>query len=287
MRFGKGSIAAALAAFLLASATGCGTIQERVKLKKANELYKGQKYEEAIPLYQEVIKINPKSWTGNYLLAMCYLASYHPGSQHEKDLKLLDEGIAQFDKLMTLTPPSKDEMDKVHGFYLSFLNSGERTDKALEFLERQIQEHPENTPLLSQASDLYRKKGDYPKAIEALQRRTAKEPDNKEVWYTIGVVCWARSYHGGFMVSQQEREQLIATGMEALNKAVAIDPEYFEALSYINLLYREQAKALAAVGKNLEAGEAYVKAEEYTKKALEIRKKKQGAPGQAPPPAKT
>lgn len=284
MRFGKGWIAAALAVVLLASATGCSTIQERVKLKKANELYKAQKYEEAIPLYREVIAVNPTGWQGNYLLAMCYLASYHPGSQHEKDLKLLEEGIAQFDKLLTLSPPSKDDMDKVHGFYLSFLGSGEKTDKALEFLERQIQEHPENTALLSQASDLYRKKGDYAKSIEALQRRTAKEPDNKEVWYTIGVVCWARSYHGGFMVSQQEREQLIATGMEALNKAVAIDPEYFEAMSYINLLYREQAKLLATLGKNLEAGEAYMKADEYMKKALEIRKKKQpGAPAQAPP----
>ena len=30
--------------------------------------------------------------------------------------------------------------------------------------------------------------------------------------------------------------------MDALNKAVEIKPDYFEAISYINLLYREKAK---------------------------------------------
>ncbi len=30
--------------------------------------------------------------------------------------------------------------------------------------------------------------------------------------------------------------------MEALNKAIEIKPDYFEAISYINLLYREKAK---------------------------------------------
>jgi tetratricopeptide (TPR) repeat protein len=58
----------------------------------------------------------------------------------------------------------------------------------------------------------------------------------------------------------------------ALDKALAIDPDYFEALSYINLLYREKSQALSAVGKNQEAGEAYAKADEYQKKAIEIRK---------------
>jgi tetratricopeptide (TPR) repeat protein len=101
---------------------------------------------------------------------------------------------------------------------------------------------------------------------------------NKEAWYTLGVNCWARSYHGGATVSQDERTQVVDKGIDALNKALAIDPNYFDALSYINLIYREKAKSLAAEGKNEEAGQAYAKADEYQKKAIDIRKQQAAKP---------
>jgi len=81
----------------------------------------------------------------------------------------------------------------------------------------------------------------------------------------------ARSYHGGVAVSQEEREKVVDRGIAAFEKALALDPNYFDALSYINLTYREKAKALAAVGKIDEANLAYQKAEEYKKKATDLR----------------
>ena len=100
------------------------------------------------------------------------------------------------------------------------------------------------------------KKGDFTKALDYFEKRANMDPSNKEAWYTLGVNCWARSYHGGLAVSQEEREQVVDKGIQALEKALAIDPNYFDALSYINLIYREKAKALATVGKNAEAGQA-------------------------------
>ena len=74
-----------------------------------------------------------------------------------------------------------------------------------------------------------------------------------------------------------ERRDVVEKGIAALDKALSIEPNYFDALSYINLLYREKGKYLATVQQNMEAGEAFMKADEYLKKAMEVRK------GQAQP----
>lgn len=251
---------------------GCDTFKEKVLLKKGNELYNAQKYDEAIKQYDELVKLNPKSWSGNYLMAVSYLALYHPGSEHPKDMEYAAKGLAAFERTLELTPPSPEDREKTEKFYLSFLNSTGDKDKAIAYLEKQLASRPNDLALINQIATLYQKKGDFTKALEYFEKRANLDPTNKETWYTLGVNCWARSYHGGVAVSQEEREQVVGKGIEALDKALAIDPNYFDALSYINLIYREKAKALATVGKNEEAGQAYAKADEYQKQAIDLRK---------------
>ena len=97
------------------------------------------------------------------------------------------------------------------------------------------------------------------------------EPENKESHYTIGVICWTQSYEPRLefraeIGMQQEdpgpirtkgrlnriqREDLstvaaevlpvINEGLEALEQAIEIDPDYDDAMAYVNLLYREKA----------------------------------------------
>jgi len=251
---------------------GCNGFRERVFLKKGNELYTAQKYEEAIKQYEELLKIHPQSWDGNYLTSVSYLALYHPGSEHPKDKEYAEKGLASFERTLELTAPSPEVREKTEKFYLSFLDSTGDKDKAIAYLEKQLATRPNDLALINQIATLYQKKGDFTKALEYFEKRANMDASNKETWYTLGVNCWARSYHGGLAVSQEEREAVVDKGIKALDRALAIDPNYFEALSYINLIYREKAKALATVGKNAEAGEAYAKADEYQKKAIDLRK---------------
>jgi tetratricopeptide (TPR) repeat protein len=252
--------------------SGCESVKEQVIFKKANDLYAAQKYELAIVQFEELVKLNPKHWRANYLLAASYLALYHPGSEHPKDKEYAEKGIAAFERTLELPAPSPEDREKTEKFYLSFLNSTGDKDKAIAYLEKQLATRPNDLALINQIATLYQKKGDFTKALEYFEKRANMDSGNKEAWYTLGVNCWARSYHGGLAVSQEEREQVVEKGIMALEKALAIDPNYFDALSYINLIYREKAKALAAVGKNVEAGQAYAKADEYQKQAIDLRK---------------
>jgi len=263
---------------LIALAAGCNGFRERVFLKKGNELYTAQKYEEAIKQYGEILKINPQSWDANYLTAVSYLALYHPGSEHPKDKDYAAKGLAAFEHTLDLTAPDAETREKTEKFYLSFLDSAGEKDKAVAYLEKQLASRPNDLALINQIATLYQKKGDFTKALEYFEKRANMDPTNKEAWYTLGVNCWARSYKGGLEVSQEEREMVVDKGINALDKALAIDPNYFDALSYINLIYREKAKALNTVGKNAEAGQAYAKADEYQKRALDLRKSQMAKP---------
>ena len=265
-------VALAVAATMLVSSGCVNSVKERIALKKGNELYVAKKYEAAIVEYQKLLAINPNSWEGNYLTAVSYLALYHPGSDHPKDKEYAEKGLAAFEKTLSLQAPNPEQREKTEKFYLSFLDSAGDKDKAIAYLEKQLASRPNDIALINQIATMYQKKGDFVKSLEYFEKRANMDPKNKETWYTLGVNCWARSYHGGLAVSQEEREQVVDKGIKALEKALEIDPNYFDALSYINLIYIEKAKALSAVGKNEEAGQAYAKSDEYRKRAIDVRK---------------
>lgn len=277
----RGWASVAIVALLSGVLSGCGEVRTRMTLNKGNELYTAQKYEEAIAEYEKILEYDKDNWMANYLIAMSYVALYRPGSTHDKDVEYNDKGISRLETLLTLEAPSKEEREKIEGYYLSMLTSAQKNDKAIAYLEEKFAKSPTDATLASRIGKLAFDSGNVEKALEYMEKRAKLQPDDKTAWYTIGVTCWARSYHGGLMVSQDERNQLIERGMEALDKALAIDPDYFDALSYTNLLYREKMKALVTEGKNVEAQEAFAKAEEYLKKALEVRKKQQEQQGAA------
>jgi len=80
------------------------------------------------------------------------------------------------------------------------------------------------------------------------------------------------------MVSDGERETtLIPQGLAAFDKAIAIDPDYFDALVYANLLYREKAAVLGRQNRLEEAQAAMTTANSFKDRASAARKKQMEA----------
>jgi tetratricopeptide (TPR) repeat protein len=116
---------------------------------------------------------------------------------------------------------------------------------------------------------MYFKKGDFERGMEWTRKRVGIDPKNPEPYLMLGVQAWDRSYHYPD-IDPATRAKIVDSGLEALDKALQIKPDSFEALTYINLLYREKAKIEPDPAKQQE----YIaKADQYRQQALELRKK--------------
>lgn len=258
-------------------AAGCTSIRTRVWMNEGHKLYKAQKYEQAIVEYKKIVAIDPDNWPANYQIAMSYLAMYHPGSTHEKDIEYADNSVAGFERLLALQAPDKETEEKVRNYYVALLRSTDKMDKIVTYYDGLLEKDPRNTTYIAQLAEIYAKKGDFPSAMKYYTLRAEIEPKNKEAWYTIGVLSSARAKEFGPILPMEEVDQTIDEGIKAMDKALAIDPNYFEALVWEGILYRQKSSQLASQMKNEEAGEAFTRAEELKKKAEEIIKKQKAA----------
>ncbi len=91
-----------------------------------------------------------------------------------------------------------------------------------------------------QLAGFHNRQGEFEKALDALTRWAAVEPGNPVVHYTISAYYWEKAYRDARLTDAEKRDY-IGRGLQAADQAIALNPEYFEALTYKNLLLRSQA----------------------------------------------
>jgi tetratricopeptide (TPR) repeat protein len=270
---------------VLAAGSGCGVLQERQQMDRANKLFAAKKYEQAIPIYQGILKKDPGDWSANYYLAMSWMAQFHPASTHPKDAEIKKQAVTTLEKLMTLPPPTPQDMAKVENYYLSLLTSAGDNDQAIAFLEKKIQKAPTDRELMGQLAQLQAKAGNFDESLKWYEKIAELDPKTKTNWYTVAVLCWEKSNKDGLTISPDERTGIIQRGIDSIDKALAIDPEYTEAIAYKNLLYREKADALSKAGKDKEAQEAFAESQRLRDQAMQLMQKKKAEAAAAPAPS--
>jgi tetratricopeptide (TPR) repeat protein len=86
----------------------------------------------------------------------------------------------------------------------------------------------------------YNRQGDFEKLVENLKKRIELEPNNPEAYYTLATYHWDKASRD-FRLSDPQKKELVLTGLEAVDKALQIKPDYIEAMTYKGLLLRTQA----------------------------------------------
>ncbi|HTR03157.1 MAG TPA: tetratricopeptide repeat protein [Thermoanaerobaculia bacterium] len=276
--------AAAAAFFLLAltALAGCDKFKSKQAIKKGNEFLKAAQYQSALAEYEEALRLDPGETKLHKHLGIAYMGMYQPGSKHPKDLEYAQKAIDNLKLYVQAYPDDNKALEYLVSMYLNT----ERYDDAIAFYQNEfLKRNPKDAKAMNSLAMLYFKKGDFDNGVLWLKKRLELEGTNPEVYYLIGVQAWDRSYNFPDL-DPALRAKIVDEGLQSLNKAVELKPDYFEAVSYINLLYREKAKMETDPAKKQEYTDT---ANKYLQQALEMRKaaqEKAKAAQPTPEPAK-
>ncbi len=257
--------------FALFFSTGCDKLRARDQLNKGVTAYKNAKYEEAIDHFQQSVALDPKLINAKMYLATAYAQQYIPGVDTPDNNKNAEEAIDQYKHVLDMSAPREQKVNAAKGIASLYYNM-KKFDDAKKYNHM--------------VSEL--------------------DPNDPDPYYSIGVIDWAECYP----VRMEERAKLglkpdeelnpknkeqkkaceslkaknwpaIQEGIDSLNKAIQLRPDYDDAMAYLNLMYREKADVecddLAARQEDLKTADSWVDKTLSTKKAK--AEKQPGAQG--------
>lgn len=237
------------------------------------------KFMEAEGMYEKRIQLNPEEPDGYY-----YYANFLQNRRkfdmalkyHQKRINVMvNPEIERIQLEVDKLGQTLDQIQKINDF-VEQLKKNRRIDN--EEKERLLAEKAKQIEELGNEEDLKKQMDGKTAQLEAEYNQMDEVlkglPEEKvkavsKAYYTIGVVCWNRSYQTATdMMGAEERLMYIKRGFESLNKATDLDPDFPDPWAYKRLLYLEQVKA-----EPLKRDELLARHEEMGEKFLRLRKK--------------
>jgi tetratricopeptide (TPR) repeat protein len=165
----------------------------------------------------------------------------------------------------------QDPSDPTYYFQLAKLYEDAGAYDAAEDMYRRGKEaKPSDSAGYMQLAGYYNRQGQFDKTIEALEQRASKEPNNPEAYYTISTFYWDKAFRDP-RLKESEKKDYVQKGIQAVDHALQIKPDYAEALVYKGLLLRLEAN----MEKDRDKQQALLKqADQLRDKANDLRKQK-------------
>jgi tetratricopeptide (TPR) repeat protein len=232
----KSTILVAGIGLLILFATGCDKLRSRDALNHGVQAYKGAHYSEAVDYFKSAVQLDPDNTMPRLYLATAYMSQYIPGAESPENLQLAKEAKEEFQKVLEKSPNDTTALASLAS--LSY---------------QQAQGMPDLDGKLKKLDD----------AKEWYLKLIAADPQNKEGFYSLAVIDWVKWYAAWTKARndlglkpeepgplkdkkvkadlQSQYSAVIDDGMKNLQKALDIDPNYDDAMAYMNLLIREKA----------------------------------------------
>jgi tetratricopeptide (TPR) repeat protein len=227
---------AALSLSLL-SLTGCTKIQARIQIREANDAYGKEDYPTALKHYERARKIDSQSFPDlDRMIGYSLIGMYVPEDKSPANVQNADRAIVELRKYLKKKPDDRIAREALINLYLN----AERITEAINYFRDWLKTHPADIEAVRSIATLYAKQGNFQESLNWYEKITLLDANNPEAFYTYGVVCYEKVAKNPPQ-DIAERLQIIERGKSALTKATQMRKEYFEAMVYLQLLYRQQA----------------------------------------------
>ncbi len=273
-------------------------------IKDAHTFYQRGDYQGAAELYEEVLANDPNMVDAYFYLANSYDNLFRPalrGQRVNDELleKAIDNYIKSVDNQTTLqmqtlsmqylvaaygpdkandpasSEPVLQQMIKTdpanpdNYFRLATLYEDSGLYAEAEEIYLQVRDlRPDDSNVFQQLAAFYNRSEDFDQTVAALRQRAVLEPDNPEAYYVIGTFYWDKAFRD-FKLSDEEEEEYVMLGLAELDKALELNADYIEALTYKNILLRLQANLTEDLD---EREELITQADELRDRAEELQK---------------
>lgn len=257
---------------LVAGISGCNKLKARDLLNKGVNAFKNGQSDAAIEDFKQAKAADPELLNARLYLATAYASSYIPGAPSKENQAHGEQAVQEFKEVLE---KDQNNISAIDGIGSILYNMGGQPFDPKKFEE----------------SKSYH------------QRHIQLKPDDPEPYYWIGVIDWvlAQRYNQELRmdynknnIKKQVRDdaplppnvrgeyvtkagQLVDEGIQALQKATSLRPDYDDALAYLNLLYRRQADMVQTVD---ERNALLKKADDLVDQVKQIKQKRAEQPPQ-------
>jgi tetratricopeptide (TPR) repeat protein len=212
-------------AALASMTTSCGKLQARDHLNKGVAAFTNAQYPEAVEHFKTAVELDPGFAAARLYLATAYMQQYIPGAESPENMKMAQAAFDNFQKV--------------------------------------LEQEPKNTIAIASIASLNLNQKKLDEAQQWFEKLTVVDPQNADAYYSLGFIAWSKWYPAygtaraalgmkqedpGPIKDKKVKEELkakygpiIESGLQSLDKALGINPEYDDAMAYENLLVRERA----------------------------------------------
>jgi tetratricopeptide (TPR) repeat protein len=292
-------------------AAGCGkfsfnSLKAKKAVREAHDLYRASHWQEATERYEAAIAADPTLPGAHFLLANSYDNLYKPSRAGEKQNDEYIQKAIQWYKVAAEKEPDPLYRRRAMEYLVAAYgpdklnNPGEAEPIALRMIELDAKEHtnyfalariyqdagrydeaekalvkakelkPDDPTVYTTLANFYNSQGEFEKTIEALTEAANLRPEDPQGYQLVAVYYWEKAHKDKRLTPAQTKDYALK-GIEATDKALKLNPNYMEAMTYKNILLRIQAYQEKDPVKQA----ALIKqADELRNKAIEMNRKK-------------
>lgn len=243
--------------------------EARNALDNGVQAFKEGRYDDAVRFFRLAKELDPSLLNARFYLATAYASQYIPGAPSQQNIEMGQKAVEEFKDALAIDPQNLTAIDGIGSILFQMAGT------------------PYDAQKFQQSKDYH-------------QKHILLKPQDPEPHYWIGVIDWTLTFRANSEMranynkasTQQIRDTdplpslvreeyriaygpLIDEGIEHLKRAIALKPDYDDAMAYLNLLYRRKADTVA---RESERAQLIKMADDLIDRVKEIKTRRAGFP---------